>query len=277
MVRSAARVARAAGGVRIVGLLFASLACASCARDLPTAATQRGANGVRLEASVRAAAVAPVSFNHARIVFRRALGGVALDTTFALADDGAATALQFSVPIAQSAALTGELFSVVLSCMTPAGDTVYRGGPVLVLLGPLDPAPVVNIVLEPAGTLLPLDSIPLVDSLPIVDSIPAIVDSTVALVVSSASGDSQTGIVGALLGAPLRVLVTDRSARPVPGVTIAWAVALGGGILASPASVTDASGIAQNTLRLGLLPGLNEVAATVGGLAPVIFNLTGRL
>ena len=268
MVRQAFRVARFAMVVA---------ACAGCSRDLPTTASGASRAGIHLQAVMSTAATAPVSFNRARLVFRGALGGTALDTTFALADDGAQTALHLSVPLTQDVPLAGELFSVVLSCMTPAGDTVYRGGPAIVLMGPLNPSPVVNLVLRPTGTLLPGDSLPIVDSLPLLDSLPAVVDSTVALVVSAISGDGQSGLVGAVLGAPLRVLVTNRAAQPVPGVTIAWAAALGGGILSSPTSVTNASGIAQSTLHLGLIPGLNVVTATAGELAPVIFNLTGAL
>jgi hypothetical protein len=95
--------------------------------------------------------------------------------------------------------------------------------------------------------------------------------------IAKSGGDGQTGIVGALLGAPLKALVTDRYGNPISGATVAWAVAAGGGILGSATSVTDASGVASNTLTLGLLPGLNQVSATTAGLAPAIFQLTGAL
>jgi hypothetical protein len=269
MVRYGARA------LRCTVFIGACAFVAACARDMPTSASGFG-RGIRLQAFMSTSAASPVSFNRARVVFRSALGGVALDTTVALADDGVATALGFAVPLGPVPIVTGELFTIVVSCITPAGDTVYRGGPVLVVLSPFTQSAQATIVLRPVGTLLPLDSLPILDSIPLVDSIP-IVDSAVALVVSAVSGDAQSGLVGALLGTPLRVLVTNRAGQAVSGVSIAWAVPLGGGILASATSVTDASGIAQNTLRLGLLPGLNVVTATVGSLAPVIFDLTGAL
>jgi hypothetical protein len=352
--------------VATLAMLSSSL---SCGRDMPTGPTSAHAGDVRIEAVLRSVSkqATPPSFDHARFVFRRVTGAVALDTTVALSDGVSTSSLHFAIPLAADAPATGEILTLFLSCMSSAGDIVYRGGPALVYLSPLGNNPPVTVVLEPAGSGLPIDSLPVVGTavalvmstvgsvveagVPLASQIVVqAVDATGALVTSftgnitlllgggppgaslagtttaqavggiakftgvsltkagsgytllasssalssatsapfsiapsspssivTAGGDGQTGILGSLLGTPLRALVSDRFGNAVPGTTVAWAVAAGGGVLGSGSSVTDASGIASNTLRLGLLPGLNQVDATTAGLAPAIFKLTGLL
>jgi hypothetical protein len=66
----------------------------------------------------------------------------------------------------------------------------------------------------------------------------------------SASGDGQTGTVGAAPANPLRVMVT-LSGVPQPGTTVIWAADGTGASLGSPTAVTDASGIATSTWKIG--------------------------
>lgn len=337
-----------------------------CGRDMPTGPDSARGADVRIQAEVRgiSAQATPPSFDHARFVFRRVTGAVALDTTIAIGDGTSSASAHFAIPLAVTAPATGEILTLFLSCMSQSGDIVYFGGPALVYLSPFGNNPPVTVILQPAGSGLPTDSLPVVGTavglvmstvgsvveagVPIASQIVVqAVDATGALVTSftgsvslllgggpsgallggtttaqaaggiarftgitltragtgytllasaprltsatsspfsvtpsspasiaTAGGDGQTGVVGALLGTPLKALVADRFGNPVPGTTVAWAVAAGGGILGSATSVTDASGIASNTLHLGQAAGLNQVSATVSGVAPLLFNLT---
>lgn len=88
-----------------------------------------------------------------------------------------------------------------------------------------------------------------------------------------AAGDGQFGPVGAAL-APLGVVVRDHFGNPVGGAPVAWEVVSGGGSLDVPTSVTDASGLATVTWRLGPVPGPNAVRASAGAAPPVTFTAT---
>ncbi|HKS06090.1 MAG TPA: Ig-like domain-containing protein [Gemmatimonadaceae bacterium] len=105
------------------------------------------------------------------------------------------------------------------------------------------------------------------------------ITNAAASVMSIVSGNNQSAVLGALLGSPLSVRVTDAFANPVAGVPVAWAVSLGGGLLGSPTSQTNSSGIATNTWTLGLLAGLQRATASANGLSgsPAVFSATGLL
>ncbi|MDO8666611.1 MAG: Ig-like domain-containing protein, partial [Gemmatimonadales bacterium] len=77
------------------------------------------------------------------------------------------------------------------------------------------------------------------------------------------AGNGQTGTVGAALGAPLSVLVTNADG-PVAGVRVRWSVTSGGGSV-PPTSETGADGVAAATYTLGTTAGTKAVTATVGG------------
>jgi len=252
---------------RLRRLSLSMLVCvaSACAGDSPAASRIALARDIHVAAVLRNAGTSTAaSFDHVRIVFRRVGGAAALDTIVGFLPGASSATLKLSVPLSPNAPATGELVTLTLSCISTAGDTVYRGGPAVVLLSAFIAAPPMTVVLWPTGPGLPLDSLP------------AVVDSAIAVpfAISVLSGDGQTGLVGALLGAPLRALVTNRFGKPVPGATVTWTVALGGGVLDAPTSVTDSGGVATNRLRLGLLPGLNEVSAVTAGLAADIFKLT---
>jgi len=81
------------------------------------------------------------------------------------------------------------------------------------------------------------------------------------------AGDVQSGAPGSVLPVPFAVLVQDQYDNPVESVTVSWAVASGGGVLSTPSSKTNGSGIARVTLTLGPDSGPNHVTATVSGIA----------
>ncbi len=94
----------------------------------------------------------------------------------------------------------------------------------------------------------------------------------------TASGDGQTDTVLATLTTPLRVVLTLGSA-PQPGDTVKWATANPGGAAVTPTSpVTDATGVATATWKLGNVAGTQAVTATHDGAtgSPVTFIATAQ-
>jgi alpha-tubulin suppressor-like RCC1 family protein len=91
---------------------------------------------------------------------------------------------------------------------------------------------------------------------------------------SKTGGDLQSGAVSAVLAAPLSVTITDASGNAASGVTVNWAVATGGGLLAAPTSITNAMGVATTIWTLGSSLGPQTATATVAGLtgSPATFN-----
>jgi hypothetical protein len=94
--------------------------------------------------------------------------------------------------------------------------------------------------------------------------------------IAIAGGNNQSGLLSVLLGTPLSVLVHDAYGNVTPAISVAWAIASGGGALANSSTLTDANGIATNGWTLGSLLGQQAVTATAAGLsnAPVSFTAT---
>jgi hypothetical protein len=88
-------------------------------------------------------------------------------------------------------------------------------------------------------------------------------------------GNGQTGLVGAPLPQPVRVIVLAADGLGVSGVSVNFA-ANSGGSVGSATVITDASGMAETTWRLGNIAGPQTLIASVSGLAgsPLIFNST---
>lgn len=89
------------------------------------------------------------------------------------------------------------------------------------------------------------------------------------------SGDGQAGPVGGLLGSPLRVRVLGQDGLGVGGTAVRFRGLAGGGFPADTLVVTDTLGVAQVVPTLGSLVGVQTFEASVAGLSPVLFNLTG--
>ena len=96
------------------------------------------------------------------------------------------------------------------------------------------------------------------------------------------SGDAQSGVAGEELSAPLEVIVTDASSRPVPGQAVVFSVAQGGGSLTAESVPSDANGVARVRWRLGTVTSdmqrvVAELRGTDGGLlASLEFGATAR-
>ena len=93
--------------------------------------------------------------------------------------------------------------------------------------------------------------------------------------IAKVSGDNQSAVAGALLPNPLVVQVRNSSNVAISGASISFAVIAGGGVLTTTSAVTDASGNASTTFRLGSTAGVNSVTATASGIGSVTFAATG--
>ena len=95
--------------------------------------------------------------------------------------------------------------------------------------------------------------------------------------IAVASGNNQSGTVGAVLAQPLVVLVQDATGSPMAGVTVLWTVVSGGGALASASTTTANDGQAQTLYTLGATAGANQVKAAVqGSTLEATFTATGQ-
>ncbi len=89
------------------------------------------------------------------------------------------------------------------------------------------------------------------------------------------SGDGQSAVAGEWLADPLVVAVVDNMGAPVPFFEVSFKVTSGGGVLADPSpQLTDASGLAAASLRLGAGVGPSTVEVTAPCLAgsPLVFS-----
>lgn len=92
--------------------------------------------------------------------------------------------------------------------------------------------------------------------------------------IQKVSTDPAAGTVGQALGEALTVRVLTSDGAPVPDVTVAWSVTLGGGSVSATGTTTDAAGETSVTWTLGTAAGTQEVRATVQGITPAIFTAT---
>src|SRR4029077_10656919 len=87
---------------------------------------------------------------------------------------------------------------------------------------------------------------------------------------------NQTVVAGTTLTTRPAALVTDASGNPVPGASVTFAVASGGGSGTTLTGTTNASGIATvGGWTIGTPAGSNTMTATVTGLTPATFTVTG--
>jgi adhesin/invasin len=88
------------------------------------------------------------------------------------------------------------------------------------------------------------------------------------------SGDNPLQIVapGVSLLTQFQVRVTNAGGIAVPGVTVNWAAASGGGSVSASTSTTDGNGDATISATVGSPAGANTFTATVGGVTPVTFS-----
>jgi protocatechuate 3,4-dioxygenase beta subunit len=76
-------------------------------------------------------------------------------------------------------------------------------------------------------------------------------------------GNGQTGQINTQLPQPLRVVVRRADGTPLPGIPVEWAPTPESGSVTPSTSLTNASGEATTTWRLGSRIGANQVVATI--------------
>ena len=92
------------------------------------------------------------------------------------------------------------------------------------------------------------------------------------------SGNNQSGATGETLMQPFVVKVHDQDEDPMEGVTVTFAVSIGGGSLSDTSVDSTANGLAQSTLTLGSEPGTNIVEVSVEGIAETVtFHAVAKL
>ena len=87
-------------------------------------------------------------------------------------------------------------------------------------------------------------------------------------------GDDQTGQVITALSVDPSVIVHDASGRPVPGVTIRWAVTSAGGSVAPSSTTTVNNGVASATWTLGPQLGVQTLTSAVAERNDLTVSLT---
>ena len=92
------------------------------------------------------------------------------------------------------------------------------------------------------------------------------------------SGDNQTGLAGDPLIESFVVEVRDQYGDPMEGIAVFFAITAGGGSLSDTNVDTDANGMAQSSLTLGIDAGTNTVEVRVAGMgAVVVFTAVAEL
>jgi adhesin/invasin len=88
-------------------------------------------------------------------------------------------------------------------------------------------------------------------------------------------GDGQSGVPGSVLAVPLSVRVADQYDNPVEGQFVSWSVVQGGGTLSQSKTRTNSKGETSTTYSLGLVGGVNTIAAAANSAGAVSFTETG--
>jgi len=95
-------------------------------------------------------------------------------------------------------------------------------------------------------------------------------------VITKTGGDNQIAPAGQALGA-LEVTVKDGSGNALPGITVNWTAASGGGSVNPPSSLTGADGKATTTRTLGPGAGTQTTTAGATGATAVTFSAVAQI
>lgn len=91
------------------------------------------------------------------------------------------------------------------------------------------------------------------------------------------AGNDQVGAAGAALPESLAVLVRDDAGEPLPGVTVTWQAAIGGGNVSPTTRVSDAAGIAKARRTLGPSAGTQTTTAAAPGASTITFDAVAQI
>jgi plastocyanin len=95
--------------------------------------------------------------------------------------------------------------------------------------------------------------------------------------VLAAAGQDQIAAASTVLPDSLAVVVRDAAGAPLPGVTVSWNAATGGGAVSPASNVTNAAGLARAARTLSANAGTHTTTATVAGLQPVTFTAVAQI
>ena len=97
-------------------------------------------------------------------------------------------------------------------------------------------------------------------------------------VLSIVSGDNQSGVTDEALMNPFVVEIRNQYDTPMEGVMVTFAVSGAGGVLSPTTTITDANGLAESILVLGINSGINTVTVSVEGITEIVtFNAVAKL
>ena len=101
----------------------------------------------------------------------------------------------------------------------------------------------------------------------------------VATQIALNGGDAQSAVAGSAVSTAPSVIVKDANNNPVSGVSVAFAVATGGGSVTGGSATTNANGIATaGSWRLGTTAGTNTLTVTSGTpMNSITFTATGTV
>src|SRR5687768_10230061 len=85
------------------------------------------------------------------------------------------------------------------------------------------------------------------------------------------------GTVGAEVSPAPAVRIRDANGNPMPGISVEFQLAIGGGTLQSPVVQTGIDGVATNVWTLGPRPEVSSLIATSHGLTNVVFTATAAV
>ena len=144
------------------------------------------------------------------------------------------------------------------SAVTDAAGTATFSG--LKLSGAVGPEEL-DFTVDSLGLPTLFDSVHVVPGLP----------STVIAI----AGNGQSAFVDSLVATAPQVLVVDASGNGVKGVTVAFVVTAGGGVVTGDTVLTDSLGYATvGSWRMGAAFGADSLEARVVGLTPAVFTAT---
>jgi len=196
-----------------------------------------------------------------------------------------------SVEVAEASPYYGKKFSYSQLTDPTTGFTMFTtsGDPMTSFTGTLG---AVLVYSDPAGTVMPAAKGPLrffvADtvsetvmtgsfSISNVDTV-NVLDPAAATQIAVNAGDGQSASAGTAVSTKPSVIVEDVHNNPVPGVSVTFAAASGGGSATGLTATTNAAGIATvGSWTLGGSAGANTLTAASGTLtgSPVTFTATG--
>ncbi len=105
----------------------------------------------------------------------------------------------------------------------------------------------------------------------------ALTVASTAAAIQPVSGNNQQAFVSTAFPAPLLVKVVDNQGNGVPGAPVAFTLASGSAIIATPTTTTDATGVASTVVTAGATAGNISIIATSGSFTTTFTLTSGQM